>query len=70
MADGGRTYVDADATLHLAGHAASVEVFAASGALVKAVSNPGATVSLAALPAGVYVIRVTGENTSALKWVK
>lgn len=70
VADGGRTYVDADATLHLAGHAASVEVFAASGALVKAVSNPGATVSLAALPAGVYVIRVTGENTSALKWVK
>lgn len=70
VADGERTYVDADATLHIAGEAALVEVYAASGALVKAVAVPGATVSLSDLPAGVYVIRVTGENTSTVKWVK
>ncbi len=70
VADGGDSYVDADATLHIAGRAESVEVFAASGAVVKRVDNPAATVSLASLPAGFYVIRVSGENTSTLKWVK
>lgn len=69
-ADGSATFVDADAMLHIAGKADRVEVYAASGALAASYEQPASTVSLAQLPAGLYIIKVSGENHSVIKWVK
>lgn len=64
-------YVDSADVLHFGADTRTVSVYTVSGALAAAYTvKSGESLSLASLPAGVYIITVTGDSVANLKWLK
>lgn len=64
-------YIDAESMLHTGCGTCAVSVYTLAGAAVHyGVADASGELSLQALPAGMYIVRLADANSSAIKWIK
>lgn len=64
-------YIDSESILHTGCGACAVNVYTLAGAAVHyGVADAAGELSLQALPAGMYIVRLADANSSAIKWIK
>lgn len=64
-------YIDVESMLHTGCGACAVNVYTLAGAAVYyGVADTAGELSLEALPAGMYIVRLADANASAIKWIK
>ena len=64
-------YIDAESVLHTGCGACTVNVYTLAGTAVHyGIADAAGELSLQALPAGIYIVRLADANSSAIKWIK